>query len=73
MTVHPVLSDRRFACRDLKCMAKIASGVLVLRQGQAPGWTTDIDNGFHAWIQQYIPWLTTAELAIQEREAAKYV
>lgn len=54
-------------------MAKIAVGVLVLRQGKAPEWTTDIDNGFNAWIKSYIPWLQTAEIAVEEMNSAKYV
>ena len=59
--------------RDLKSMVKIAVGVLVLRQGKAPEWTTDIDNGFNAWIKSYIPWLQTAEIAVEEMNSAKYV
>lgn len=58
-------------CRDLKCMAKIASGVLLLRQGKAPEWTSDIDTAFNEWIKSYIQWLTTADIAIQERKSAK--
>ncbi|KAJ3524052.1 hypothetical protein NM688_g8630 [Phlebia brevispora] len=54
---------------DLKCMAKIASGILVLRQGKAQSWTSDIDTQFQDWINKYIVWLTTNTLALQEKAA----
>ncbi|GJE86341.1 alginate lyase family protein [Phanerochaete sordida] len=54
---------------DLKCMVKIVSAVLLLRETQAPKWTSDIDAGLTAWAQQYVQWLTTADIAKQERAA----
>ena len=54
-------------------MAKIASGILVLRQGKATSWTSDVDTNFQSWITKYIGWLTTANIAIQEKDATKYV
>lgn len=54
-------------------MAKIASGILVLRQGQATSWTSDIDTSFQTWLKEYIVWMTTNTLAIQEKEATKCV
>jgi hypothetical protein len=52
-------------------MSKIASGVLLLRESKAAVWTSDIDSGFNTWINAYIQWLTTADIALQERQAAK--
>ncbi|KAJ3574879.1 hypothetical protein NP233_g1459 [Leucocoprinus birnbaumii] len=55
---------------DLKCMVKIVSGILILRKGKSPAWTTDLDNNMNAWVTQYISWLETAKIAIEEAEAA---
>lgn len=52
---------------DLKCMTKLVSGVLMLRNGSAPAWTADINSGLNSWVTQYIQWLTTANLALQEK------
>jgi hypothetical protein len=56
---------------DLKCMSKLVSGVLMMRNGSAPAWTNDLDSGLNAWVTQYIQWLTTADLALQEKAATK--
>ncbi|KAF8322348.1 chondroitin AC/alginate lyase [Cantharellus anzutake] len=52
---------------DLKCMAKIASGVLMLKLGKNSDWTVEIDNGMKNWLREYIVWMTTNTLALQER------
>ncbi|KAH8100385.1 chondroitin AC/alginate lyase [Cristinia sonorae] len=54
---------------DLKSMAKIVPGVLILREGKAPEWTADLDAQFVNWTNSYLPWLTTAKLAIEEEES----
>lgn len=54
---------------DLKCMAKIVSGILILRKGNSSDWTPDLDEKMNTWTQQYIMWLETAPLAIQESKA----
>ena len=54
---------------DLKCMSKLVSGVLLLRQGQAPEWTATLDDGLNAWVKEYITWLTTNSLALEEKAA----
>ncbi|KAI9507103.1 chondroitin AC/alginate lyase [Russula earlei] len=51
---------------DLKSMTKIVSSVLVLRAGNAPGWTSAIDAGLVNWTTQYIGWLTTSPIALNE-------
>ncbi|PIL29173.1 hypothetical protein GSI_09222 [Ganoderma sinense ZZ0214-1] len=55
---------------DLKCMAKIVSGVLILRGGKAREWTSEVDTGFTNWTKEYIPWLTSAPIALAEKAAA---
>lgn len=52
-------------------MAKIATGILLLRAGKAPEWTSDIDSQFNAWLSKYVVWLTTAKIAIQEKDSLK--
>lgn len=52
-------------------MAKIATGVLILRTGKAPEWTSDIDTQFVAWVKKYITWLTSAGIALKEKAAVK--
>ncbi|CAE6458960.1 unnamed protein product [Rhizoctonia solani] len=54
---------------DLKCMSKLTSGVLLLREGQAPEWNKTMDDGLNAWVKQYLVWLTTSEIALGERNA----
>ena len=58
---------------DLKCMVKLVSGVLVMRGGNAPGWTSEIDSGLITWTKSYIGWLTTNTLALEEAAATKCV
>ncbi|KAF8309087.1 chondroitin AC/alginate lyase [Clavulina sp. PMI_390] len=53
---------------DLKGLAKIASAVLTLRQGNVAEWTQATDNGFKAWLTEYLPWLRNNTLGVQERE-----
>ncbi|KAF8310497.1 chondroitin AC/alginate lyase [Clavulina sp. PMI_390] len=54
---------------DFKGMAKIASGVLTLRKGNATSWTQATDDGFKSWLTAYLPWLLNNTLAVQERES----
>lgn len=58
---------------DLKGMAKIASGILILRKGGNTDWTTDLDNQMNAWSKEFITWLETAQIALEEGHADKYV
>lgn len=52
-------------------MSKLVSGILILRQGNAAEWTSDLDSSLVSWTKEYITWLTTADIAIQEKEATK--
>jgi hypothetical protein len=56
---------------DLKCMAKIATGVLTLRAGNSSSYTPIIDRKFVAWVQQYIDWLETDSIALKEKASTK--
>ncbi|KAI0827307.1 chondroitin AC/alginate lyase [Trametes gibbosa] len=54
---------------DLKCMTKLVSGVLILREGKAAEWTSDIDAALTNWTNSYIGWLTNAQIALEEEAA----
>jgi hypothetical protein len=58
---------------DLKCIVKVVNAVLVLRAGQAPGWTSAIDSGLANWTKSYIKWLTSSPVALAEAVAPKCV
>lgn len=52
-------------------MTKIVSGVLLLRQAKPSPWSSDVDAGLTSWAKEYIQWLTTTDIALQERKAQK--
>jgi len=54
---------------DLKCMTKIATGILALRQGQSSDWTSDLDSQMIAWTREYTSWLQNTPIAIEESQA----
>jgi hypothetical protein len=54
---------------DLKSMTKIVSGLLILRKGNSPDWTTDLDNQMITWSKSYIQWLETSPIALGEANA----
>jgi hypothetical protein len=58
---------------DLKCMVKVANAALVLRAGNAPGWTSAIDSGLVTWTKSYVEWLTTNQLGLAEAAETKCV
>jgi len=51
---------------DLKGMAKIVSGILILRKSKCPDWTSDLDNQMNDWTRQFATWLETAGIALEE-------
>ena len=57
---------------DLKCIVKVVKAVLVLRAGNAPGWTSAINSGLVTWTKSY-GWLTTNQIALAEAAATKCV
>ncbi|TXT07333.1 hypothetical protein VHUM_03053 [Vanrija humicola] len=54
---------------DLKPMAKLASGILLFRDGNAEGWNSTIDGDLQAWVKEYIGWITTNKIALEEKDA----
>ncbi|TCD62512.1 hypothetical protein EIP91_006786 [Steccherinum ochraceum] len=54
---------------DLKCMAKIVPSILILREGKAPEWTSDLDTKFVNWTNSYLPWLETNKIAVEEEDS----
>ncbi|TCD68788.1 hypothetical protein EIP91_009802 [Steccherinum ochraceum] len=54
---------------DLKCMAKVVTGIMVLRARKAPEWTADLDGKMTAWAKEYVTWLQTASNAIEEAQS----
>lgn len=58
---------------DLKGFAKIATGILILRKANSTDWTSDLDNAMIAWCKEYITWLETTDIALEEKAATKYI
>lgn len=56
---------------DLKCMTKVVSAVLILRNGKAPGWTTELDDQLVAWTREYIKWLESSPISLEEKASTK--
>ncbi|RDB17371.1 hypothetical protein Hypma_001833 [Hypsizygus marmoreus] len=54
---------------DLKGMAKIVTGIIILRNKKSTDWTTDLDNQMNAWTKEYITWLETAPISLEEGHA----
>lgn len=66
-TLEPFLSS------DLKAMAKVTTAVLILRKGKSAQWTDDLDSRLISWTNEYINWLETATIAVEESIAPKRV
>jgi len=56
---------------DFKQMAKIASGILLLRNGKSSDWTDELDTQMNNWITNYISWVTSSPIAYGEWTALK--
>jgi hypothetical protein len=54
-------------------MTKIVSGIIILRKTNSSAWPSDIDTGMNNWVTQYVTWLETAEIALEEKSALKLV
>ena len=52
-------------------MAKVTSAILLLRKGGSTAWTKDLDERMISWSNDYIKWMETAEIALEEAAAAK--
>ena len=53
-------------------MAKVATGILTLRQGKSPDWTDELDAQMKNWTQTYIQWMETSPIALAEGWSLKY-
>ena len=56
---------------DMKVIAKVVSGVELLRATGASEWSAETDSGLNNWAQNMTNWLETNELAIEEKSMAK--
>ena len=54
---------------DLHHITKLVSAVLILRATGADAWTPTLDNGLKAWCTQYVQWLVTSPIALEEKSA----
>ncbi|KAF8064896.1 chondroitin AC/alginate lyase [Lyophyllum atratum] len=54
---------------DLKGMAKIVSAIMILRKKNCTDWTPELDNQMNAWNTEYITWLETAPISLEEGRA----
>ena len=52
-------------------MAKVTSAILLLRKGGSTAWTKDLDDRMISWSNDYIEWIETADIAIEEANAEK--
>ncbi|KAF9234506.1 alginate lyase-domain-containing protein, partial [Melanogaster broomeanus] len=54
---------------DLKCMAKVANAILILRNGNSAFWTQDLDDAMANWCTRFIGWFTSYWIALEEAAA----
>lgn len=52
-------------------MAKVVSGILILREGKSTAWTSDLNNQMNNWTTTYLKWIETADIAVAESKATK--
>jgi len=57
---------------DMETIAKIASGVAVMRMSGAAEWKYATDVGLVNWAKEMVNWLTTNEAALGEKNATKW-
>ncbi|KAG6840396.1 hypothetical protein C0991_006991 [Blastosporella zonata] len=54
---------------DLKGMAKVVTAIEILRKTNCTDWTSDLDNEMNTWTTQYIAWLESATISLEEEAA----
>ena len=52
-------------------MAKVVSGILVLREKGSTLWTSTHDAQMTTWVTSYLNWMDTAKISILESKATK--
>jgi hypothetical protein len=55
---------------DLKAMARISVSVMILRKGNSPDWTSNLDTQMMNWTTSYLNWMLTNPLGIEELASA---
>jgi len=60
-----------FRGSDFKQMAKLTSGILILRNGSSPDWTDDLNTQMNNWTTYYIDWIVNSPIAYGEWTADK--
>ena len=56
---------------DMETIAKTAAGVELIRKSGAVEWAAETEQGLVDWAGQMAKWLTTDDLALQERATSK--
>jgi hypothetical protein len=51
---------------DFKQMTKIASAIMILRNGSSPDWTSELNTQMNNWTTSYIEWVITSPIAYGE-------
>jgi len=51
---------------DFRQMAKLASGIMILRNGKSSDWTDSLNTQMMNWTTSYIGWMTTSPIAYGE-------
>ncbi|KNZ71669.1 hypothetical protein J132_07578 [Termitomyces sp. J132] len=54
---------------DLKGMAKIVTGIEIFRKMNCTDWTGDLDSRMNDWTNEYIQWLESAAISLEEEAA----
>ncbi|KAG5644276.1 hypothetical protein DXG03_008761 [Asterophora parasitica] len=54
-------------------MAKIVTGIMILRKKNCTDWTSELDDQMNSWTREYITWLETAPISLEEGHADKFV
>lgn len=52
-------------------MAKVASGILILREKKSALWTSDHEDQMKNWTTSYLHWVETASISLAEEKATK--
>jgi hypothetical protein len=56
---------------DLKGITKVVSGIEIMRAAGAVEWSQGTEEGMVAWGTKMLNWMTTDELALQEKAMPK--
>ncbi|WVQ82340.1 hypothetical protein IAT38_004468 [Cryptococcus sp. DSM 104549] len=54
---------------DLACMAKVVSGVEVMKKLAPAEWSQETEDGVTAWATSQLDWLTTSDFGLEEKNS----